>query len=209
MKPGDLLLLDVVCEHPLGWAADISRTWPVSGVWSPTQKAIFDGVRLAQSRAIEACRAGVEYAAVHGAALSSLTESLWEIGILVGSLDTLLEHEVGATFFPHGVGHLLGLDVHDMEDLGDLAGYGPDRQRSEAKSLRYLRLNRPLERNMIVTIEPGFYQVPQLLEQARQTHPDLIDWRILEMFKDVRGIRLEDDVLIGNRDAVVLSERVK
>ncbi len=205
MRDGDLLLLDVGCEHPEGWASDISRTWPVSGALSSTQSLIHQAVQHAQDEAINGCKIGVEYADVHVTALRSLTQSLLDIGILKGGLDTLMEREVGAFFFPHGVGHLLGLDVHDMEDLGDIAGYSKGRKRSDRRSLRYLRMNRVLQENMVVTIEPGFYQIPQLLDEARRTCSDLIDWGVLDQFADVRGVRIEDDVLIEKSQSVVLS----
>ena len=202
---GELLLLDVGCEHPLGYASDITRTWPVSGHYSETQKVIYEAVALAHRAAIQECEAGTEYRRVHFEAVHSLTSSLKDMGVLKGSLEELLSAEVASYFFPHGVGHLLGLDVHDMEDLGDLAGYGADRVRDPSRTYRYLRLNLPLEPNMVVTIEPGFYQIPQLLEQAHQNIPHLIDWDTLRKFSDVRGIRIEDDVLITANQPVVLS----
>ena len=208
MQAGELLLLDVGCEHPEGWASDISRTWPVSGTLSHTQALIHEAVGLAQSASIERCRVGTEYSEVHMAALGSLTQSLADIGILKGSVDALMEHEVGALFFPHGVGHLLGLDVHDMEDLGDIAGYAKDRLRSHTRSLKYLRMNRKLQHHMVVTIEPGFYQIPQLMALARREYSEMIDWAVLERFSDVRGVRLEDDVLIEKSQPVVLSKLV-
>ena len=172
---------------------------------SSTQTEIHQAVQRAQHDAIIQCRVGVEYTEVHLTALRSLTQSLLEIGILKGEMDTLMEREVGAFFFPHGVGHLLGLDVHDMEDLGDIAGYSAGRQRSQRRSLRYLRMNRGLQENMVVTIEPGFYQIPQLLDEAKRTCPEYIDWGILRQFADVRGVRIEDDVLIEKAHPVVLS----
>jgi len=103
-----------------------------------------------------------------------------------------------ALFFPHGIGHLLGLDVHDMEDLGDIAGYETGRVRSDRFGLCFLRLNRPLRAGMLVTIEPGFYQVPAILNQPenRNKYKDVVNWEYLAKFADVRGIRIEDDVLI-------------
>jgi Xaa-Pro aminopeptidase len=113
-----------------------------------------------------------------------------------------------ALFFPHGVGHLLGLDVHDMEDLGDLAGYETGRSRSDRFGLCYLRLNRPLRPGMLVTIEPGFYQVPALLQdpERRAKYQKVVDWERLEAFADVRGIRIEDDVLVTESGHEVLTE---
>ena len=112
-----------------------------------------------------------------------------------------------ALFFPHGIGHLLGLDVHDMEDLGDLAGYELGRVRSDRFGLGYLRLNRPLRSGMLVTIEPGFYQVPAILDNPsfRDKYRDVVNWDKLAQFSDVRGIRIEDDVLITETGTEVLT----
>ena len=110
-------------------------------------------------------------------------------------------------FFHHGVGHLLGLDVHDMEDLGDLAGYASGRERSKRFGLGFLRLNRPLQTGMVVTVEPGFYQVPGILNDVtmRETYGEIVNWQRLEQFADVRGIRIEDDVLITEDGCEVLT----
>jgi Xaa-Pro aminopeptidase/Xaa-Pro dipeptidase len=118
-----------------------------------------------------------------------------------------VEQDAHALFFPHGVGHLLGLDVHDMEDLGDLAGYAPGRQRSDRFGLAFLRLDRPLQAGMVVTIEPGFYQVPAILQDPvrRETYQGVVNWDRLAQFHDVRGIRIEDDVLITETGNEVLT----
>jgi Xaa-Pro aminopeptidase len=110
-------------------------------------------------------------------------------------------------FFPHGIGHLLGLDVHDMEDLGDLAGYAAGRSRSDRFGLCYLRLDRPLQAGMVVTIEPGFYQVPGIINDPirRDRYREMVNWQRLADFADVRGIRIEDDVLVTATGAEVLT----
>jgi Xaa-Pro aminopeptidase len=121
--------------------------------------------------------------------------------------ESLVEQDAHALFFPHGVGHLLGLDVHDMEDLGDLAGYAPGRTRSDRFGLAFLRLDRPLQAGMVVTIEPGFYQVPGILQdpQTRDRFAAVVNWERLAEFRDVRGIRIEDDVLITPSGSDVLT----
>jgi Xaa-Pro aminopeptidase len=205
--PGDLLLVDVGAEHPLGWASDVTRTWPVSGQWSASQRAIYDVVLAAHDVCIAAMGPGVEYRDLHLMAAKTITEGLVDLGILKGTVSALVERGAHALFFPHGIGHLLGLDVHDMEDLGDLAGYAPGRKRSSAYGMQYLRLNRPLQAGMIVTIEPGFYQVPGILEDQthRTTFADCINWERLQDFEDVRGIRIEDDVLVTPTGCRVLT----
>jgi Xaa-Pro aminopeptidase len=204
---GDLLLCDVGGETPEGWASDITRTWPVSGRFSPTQRAIYDLVLEAQRQCIERVRPGVSYRTIHETAKRAIVEGLVALGVLRGSVDGLLERGAAALFFPHGIGHLLGLDVHDLEDLGDRAGYAPGRARSARFGDGYLRLDRDLEPGMAVTIEPGFYQVPGILGDEALTAPlgtDL-DHAALERFRDVRGIRIEDDVLCTEGEPEVLT----
>lgn len=207
LESGQLLLCDVGGETREGFTADITRTWPVSGKFSPTQRDIYQAVLQVQKRAIEGVRSGVDYADLHLRAVRQTAEALVDLRILKGTTDALVETGAASVFFPHGLGHLLGLDVHDMEDLGDAAGYAPGQERSEHPTFSTLRLRRVLRENMCVTIEPGFYQVPLLLERAKTDArvSQLIDWNRLEEFSDVRGIRIEDDVLVGAQGASVLS----
>ncbi len=207
LQPGDLVLCDVGGESPEGFAGDITRTWPISGRFSASQRAIYELVLSVQEACIARVTPGVEYRDVHHQAHRLFAEGLLALGILRGSVDELLALRAPAVFFPHGLGHLLGLDVHDLEDLGDRAGYAPGRSRSAHPDEAALRLDRPLEVGMVVTIEPGFYQVPGLLERARRD-PSLsrcIDFTRLGQFSDVRGIRIEDDVLVCLAGADVLS----
>lgn len=210
LASGDLLLADVGAEAASGWASDITRTWPVTGRFSPTQRDLYDVVLAAHDVCIAKARPGVEYRDLHLLACRTLAEGLVDLGILKGTPETLVEQDAHALFFPHGVGHLLGLDVHDMEDLGDLAGYAPGRSRSDRFGLAFLRLNRPLAAGMAVTIEPGFYQVPGILHQPaqRERYQNCVDWERLGQFADVRGIRIEDDVLITDQGCEVLTREL-
>ena len=207
IHPGELLLADVGAETESGWAADVTRTWAVSGQFSPTQRAIYEIVLAAHDLCIEAARPGIEYKGLHLMACGAIATGLVEVGILRGQPEDLVAMDAHALFFPHGVGHLLGLDVHDMEDLGDLAGYEEGRVRSDRFGLGYLRLDRPLRSGMIVTIEPGFYQVPAILQdpERREKYKNVVNWERLEEFADVRGIRIEDDVLITETGNEVLT----
>lgn len=208
LTPGELLLADVGAETREGWAADVTRTSPVSGRFSPTQRQVYEVVLEAQRAAIDQVRPGVRYRDVHLSALAVVTRGLLELGILRGSEEQLLSVGAASVFFPHGVGHLLGLDVHDMEDLGDSAGYQPGRQRDASPATRYLRLDRDLSPGMVVTIEPGFYQVTGLLASARADAVlgASIDFDRLAQFRDVRGIRIEDDVLVTPDGHEVLTD---
>jgi Xaa-Pro aminopeptidase len=198
LGPSDLLLADVGAETPEGWAADVTRTWPVARRFSATQRDLYEAVQCARSAALERVRPGERYTEVHRASQRALLQCLIDLKILRGSLDELWELHAVALFYPHGVGHLLGLDVHDMEDLGDRAGYAPGRARQPDPSRRYLRLDRDLEAGMLVTIEPGFYQIPELLVAQGSEGPlaKALDRERLSHFADVRGIRIEDDVLV-------------
>ncbi|MEZ4436070.1 MAG: M24 family metallopeptidase [bacterium] len=212
LEPGDLILIDVGAETPGGWAADVTRTWPVDGQLSPTQADIHQLVRHTQHRAINAVRPGARYRDVHLEAARALTAGLVDLGILRGDIDELVADDVHALFFPHGIGHLIGLDVHDMEDLGDRAGYAPGRHRDQRFGLGYLRLDRDLEPGMAVTIEPGFYQVPAILQDPERTRvaADRLDRRVLARYADVRGIRIEDDILVtkdGNENLTAALEQ--
>ena len=207
LADGALLLADVGAETPEGWASDVTRTWPATGRYSESQRAIYDVVLSAQRAAIGAVRPGTRFLDVHRAAGRALLAGLIELGVYRGDLDELYARGAAALFFPHGVGHLLGLDVHDMEDLGDRAGYAPGRSRSATFGDRYLRLDRDLEPGMVVTIEPGFYQIPELLERPSEVG-DLegaLDRSALAHYADVRGIRIEDDVLVTADGAEILS----
>jgi Xaa-Pro aminopeptidase len=153
---------------------------------------------------------GVRYLEVHRIAGKALLAGLIALGIYRGDLEDLYARGAAALFFPHGVGHLLGLDVHDMEDLGDRAGYAPGRTRIQSFGDRYLRLDRDLLPGMAVTIEPGFYRIPMLLEHPEEVG-DLegaLDRSVLARYEDVRGIRIEDDVLVTESGSEVLTAGV-
>ncbi|HFE45870.1 MAG TPA: aminopeptidase P family protein [Nannocystis exedens] len=211
LAEGDLLLCDAGAEHR-GWASDVTRTWPVSGRFSATQRDLYDVVLAAQEAAIAAVRPGARYRDLHLLSCRVLAQGLVDLGILRGQVDSLVERGAHALFFPHGLGHLLGLDVHDMEDLGDRAGYAPGRGRSEQFGLKYLRLDRDLQAGMLVTIEPGFYSVPAILRNEALCGPFDRDGSLnrerLAAFSDVRGIRIEDDVLCTEGAPEVLTAAI-
>lgn len=206
LEPGDLLLADVGAETPEGWAGDVTRSWPVSGRFTEGQRALYDVVLSSQAVAISMLRPGASYRKVHRAAGRELVRGLVELGVLRGDADDLYERGAGGLFFPHGVGHLLGLDVHDMEDLGDRAGYAEGRQRSTSRGDRYLRLDRELVAGMCVTIEPGFYRIPFILDDPSELGElaSVVDRAALDAL-GVRGIRIEDDVLVTDDGAEVLT----
>jgi Xaa-Pro aminopeptidase len=195
---GDLLLVDAGAETAGGWAGDVTRTWPVSGRYSPTQRDLYQVVLNAQLAAAQAVRPGRRYLDLQGIAAKEIAEGLVGLGILSGDPAELVSDGVVALFFPHGVGHLIGLDVHDLDDLGDRATYAPGRTRSTDPGLKALRLDRDLVAGMAVTIEPGFYQVPAILENSERMKvaKDRLHRDRLAAFRDVRGIRIEDSILV-------------
>lgn len=210
LQIGDLLLADVGAETSMGWAADVTRTWPVSGKFSPTQRAIYDLVLAAHDACIDKISPGVEYQEIHLLAARIMAAGLVDLGILRGDVEDLVAMDAHALFFVHGIGHLIGLDVHDMEDLGDLAGYEAGRVRSSRFGLGFLRLNRVLQEGMLVSVEPGFYQVPAILNnpETRIKYKDCVRWDELEKFADVRGIRIEDDILVTDSGREVLTAQL-
>lgn len=207
MNSGDLLLIDFGAENSEGWAGDVTRTHPVSGQMDEFQSRIYQAVLRCNQVGIEKCQIGAEFRQIHEAAALSLTESLVALGLLKGEASSLVERGAHTLFFPHGLGHLLGLDVHDMEDLGDRAGYAPGRKRSTQFGTNALRLDQPLREGMCVTIEPGFYWIPALLDNAEKTAPyaDCLNLKEIRAYRGVRGIRIEDDVLVTAAGPEVLT----
>lgn len=198
LADGDLLLVDAGAETQGGWAGDVTRTWPVCGRYSPSQRDLYDVVLLAQAAAATAVRPGLRYLDLQGIAATTIAKGLVGLGILRGDPAELVADGVVALFFPHGIGHLIGLDVHDLDDLGDRATFAPGRTRSSNPGLRALRLDRDLVPGMAVTIEPGFYQVPAMLDDPERTRPaqDRLCREHLAQYRDVRGIRIEDTILV-------------
>ena len=210
MGPQDLLLADVGAETADGWASDLTRTWPVSGKFSSTQQDLYDIVLAAHDFCIDKAKAGVEYEFIHLVACEIIAAGLVDLGILKGEPEDLVAQDAHALFFPHGGGHLMGLDVHDMEDLGDLSGYADGRVRSDRFGLAFLRLNRPLDVGMAITIEPGFYQVPAILNdpKTRDRYKDIVSWERLAAFSDVRVFRIDDDILFTSQCNEVMSREL-
>ena len=194
-----LLLVDVGAETASGWGGDVTNTWPVSGRYSSSQALIYNLVLDVHRQVRAELRPGLEYKALHSMAHKLFTEGLAQLGILRGgTVEEYLEQNVASLFFPHGIGHLLGLDPHDMEDLGDLAGYAPGRRRDPRFGWSSLRLDRQLDEGMVVTVEPGLYFIPELWEapQFKELAHKYLDRERLQEFSDVHGVRIERDYLI-------------
>lgn len=199
VKAGDLLLVDSGAESPLGYASDITRTFPVSGRFEPRQKEIYEIVLAAQMKAIGMMRPGLPFREAHLAAAQVIAEGLTAIGLMRGDPAAAVAAGAHALFFPHGLGHALGLDVHDMEGLGETyVGYDDEFVRSDQFGLAYLRFARRLEAGHVMTVEPGIYFIPTLIaawkKEAR--HAAFIDYAAVDRYVGFGGIRIEDDVLV-------------
>ncbi len=208
LEAGRLLLLDGGGElWSTGYGADLTRTWPVSGRFDPRQKAAYAAVLEANKLAIAQCRPGVRYRDIHDVACRVIAQFMKDEGILRGDVDSAVEQGAHAVFFPHGVGHHLGMDVHDLENFGDLPSYARGAKRSDLFGTAYLRMDLPLEAGWIVTIEPGFYAVPAIFrdQRLRDRLSGVIDFGRAEHWIGLGGIRIEDDVVITSGDPEVLS----
>jgi len=206
LEEGDLLLVDSGAESPMHYASDITRTMPVTGRFTSQQRDIYEIVLAANEAAIEAAAPGVTNRELHFTAARTITEGLKDIGVMKGNVDKAVAAGAHALFFPHGIGHMIGLDVHDMEDLGDIVGYPEGEERSEQFGLAYLRLARELEPGFVITIEPGIYFIAALLErwEGQGLHKAFIRYEKLEDFCGLGGVRIEDDVLITKNGHRVL-----
>jgi len=207
MEAGDLLLVDAGATSPEYYAGDVTRVTPVSGTFTDRQRPIYEAVLAAQTAAIEAVEPGVPFRALHRRACRVLTTRLKDVGLMKGNVDEAVAAGAHALFFPHGLGHMMGLDVHDMENLGeDRVGYAEDQERSSQFGLHTLRLARPLRTGFVVTVEPGCYFIPALVEQwrARGRHEAFIDYDTVSDYLDFGGIRIEDDVLVTDEGAQIL-----
>lgn len=210
LQPSDLLLVDAGAEEPGGYAADVTRTWPVSGRFSAKQRAVYDAVLAAQEASIAVLGPGVRYRDVHLASARVITRFAVDEGLLAGDVDGLVECGAHAVLFPHGVGHLIGLDVHDMEAYGDRVGYPAGRDRDPQFGLSFLRLDRNMEAGMVVTVEPGIYLVPAIIEDPKlhAQFGDSVCWDVARSWLPFGGIRIEDDILVTESGCSVLSEAI-
>ena len=205
LKEGDLLLVDCGAETDTHYASDNTRTMPVGGKFSQKQKEIYEIVLAAINRGNELIRPGVTYQSIHLEVCKVLATGLKELGLMKGDVDEAVKAGAHTLFMPHGLGHMMGLDVHDMEDFGeDYVGYDDEVSRIDQFGTAYLRLGKELKPGFVLTNEPGIYFIPALIDkfQNENLHMDFINYDIVNEYRDFGGIRLEDDVLVtetGNR----------
>jgi Xaa-Pro aminopeptidase len=199
MKDGDIAVHDSGAESALHYASDITRTIPISGKFSPRQKDVYSIVLQAQEKAIDVIKPSVEFREVHRIACTVFAEGLKDLGLMKGDPQEAVQAGAHTLFFPCGLGHMLGLDVHDMEALGeDYVGYTETIKRNPDFGWRFLRLAKAVEPGFVVTVEPGLYFIGELMDrwEAEQKHEPFINYSKLEKFRDFGGVRIEDDVLV-------------
>lgn len=211
LEEGKLLLGDFGANSPYWYAGDITRTFPTSKRFTAQQKEIYDIVLSALNSAIAAIRPGITYRTIHWQAARIIFEGLKALGITKGDVDEAIHQGAHALFFPHGLGHMIGLDVHDMEDLGeDLVGYDEATKRSTQFGLRSLRLGKELEKGFTITVEPGIYFIPSLIESwsAQNRFTDFINYGVLQHYIEFGGVRIEDNVLVTETGVMVLGQPI-
>ena len=199
IEPGRLLLVDAGAESNEHYASDHTRTYPTTGKFTAKQRDIYQTVYECNELAFNMTKPGVPYRDCHLAAVRHMLDNLGQLGLVKGDLDEMVADGIGGLFMPHGLGHNMGLDVHDMEDLGEnLVGYDPDQTRSSQLGLGSLRMARRLTPGNVITDEPGIYYIPALIAQWKEQGIDggRVCYDKLEQYLDFGGIRLEDDVLV-------------
>ena len=199
ITPGRLLVVDAGAESNTHYASDFTRTYPCSGKFTTRQREIYDIVQQANDYAYSLTKPGTTYWDVHYATARFLLEGLKSVDLVRGDVDEMLPLGISGLFMPHGLGHNMGMDVHDMEDLGEnYVGYAEDQKRHPLLGLGNLRMARRLEPGHVVTDEPGLYFIPALIEQWKREGTDkgFVNYEKLAGYYDFGGIRLEDDILV-------------
>ncbi len=210
MEDGDLLVNDSGAESKLHYASDITRTIPVSGKFSQKQREIYQIVLKAEMEAINTVRPGIMNKDLHLGAAKIIADGLKDLGLMHGNSDDAVKAGAHGLFFPHGLGHMMGLDVHDMENLGEnFVGYDEHTNRSEQFGLKYLRLAKSLQPGYVFTIEPGIYFIPELIDMwnKQKRHEEFINYDKVEEYRDFGGIRIEDDILVTEDGFRVLGSK--
>lgn len=211
MKDGLIAVLDSGVETEMGYASDITRTIPISGKFTAKQKEIYNIVLDSQLKAIELMKPGVLYKDIHIEAAKVIAKGLKDLGLMKGDIEKAVNKGAHALFFPHGLGHMMGLDVHDMENLGEnLIGYDKLIKRSKQFGLAYLRFAKKLQPGHVLTVEPGIYFIPQLIDQWKKENKfsEFINYNKIKDYLDFGGIRIEDNVLVTKDGHKVLGKPI-
>ena len=199
LQEGRMMLTDAGAEEVSHYCSDFTRTVPVGGKFLTRQKEGYNIVLAANNKAIEIAKPGVTYQYVHLEVCKVLAQGLKDLGLMKGDVNEAVAAGAHALFMPHGLGHMMGLDVHDMEDLGQIyVGYDDETRPIDQFGTSSLRMGRRLQEGFVITDEPGCYFIPALIDQwrAQGIHKEFLNYDKIETFKDFGGIRLEDDILI-------------
>jgi Xaa-Pro aminopeptidase len=211
LQNGRLLLVDAGAEIRSHYASDFTRTMPVSGKFSQKQREIYEIVLAANNRGRELTKPGTTYLSVHLSACEVIASGLKALGLMKGDVKESVAKGAHALFMPHGFGHMLGLDVHDMEDLGQIyVGYDNEIRPIDQFGTAYLRMGRKLQPGFVITNEPGIYFIPALIAKwkAEKINHDFINFDRLESYLDFGGIRLEDDILVTETGSEIIGDRI-
>lgn len=209
MKKGQLVLCDAGAETAMHYAGDLTRTFPVDKKFTATQKEVYEIVLGAEQAAVKALAPGKLFRDIHFLASEYLVEGLKQMGLMKGDSREAAQQGAHALFFPCGLGHMMGLDVHDMEDLGEqYVGYTEDLKKSTAFGLKSLRLGKALEPGFVLTVEPGIYFIPELIDrwQAEKKFTQFINYDKLVPFRNFGGARVEENFLITEAGYKLLGE---
>ncbi|MFA3783245.1 aminopeptidase P family protein [Melioribacteraceae bacterium 4301-Me] len=207
LKNGDIVVNDSGVESFNHYSSDITRTFPVSGKFTQKQKEIYQIVLDAQLAAIKTAKPKITWRSVHLKSALVIAEGLKALGLMKGDMRTAVNEGAHALFYPHGLGHLLGLDVHDMENFGEqYTGYSTKILRSEQFGLKSLRYGKELMPGVVLTVEPGIYFIPELIHQweAEKKFVKYINYNKVKNYIGFGGIRIEDDIVITSKGCRVL-----
>ncbi|MFO8235457.1 MAG: aminopeptidase P family protein [Bacteroidales bacterium] len=211
LEEGKMMLTDAGAETPMRYASDFTRTIPVGGKFNERQKNIYNIVLKANNRATEIAKPGLPYFEVHTEAVRVLVKGLNDLGIMKGDVEEAVQSGAHAMFMPHGLGHAMGLDVHDMEGLGEnLVGYDEEIKRSSLFGFSGLRFGKKLEPGHVITNEPGCYFIPELIDkwEKEKKFEQFIDYKKVREYEGFGGVRLEDDVLVTKEGCRLLGKRI-
>jgi Xaa-Pro aminopeptidase len=208
LREGNLFLVDAGYENDMCYAGDLSSTIPVSKKFTPVQKDIYQLSLDAHQAAVEAAQLNKPFRNVHTAAVRTIFEGLKAMGLTRGNTDDAIEAGAHALFFPCGTGHMMGLDVHDMEDLGEIwVGYD-GQPKSTQFGLKSLRLAKPLKPGHVYTIEPGIYFIPELMDlwRSQNRFNEFINWEEVYKYRNFGGVRNEEDFVMTENGAQLLGK---
>ena len=199
LTPGRMMLTDAGAETVNCYCSDFTRTIPVGGKFSNRQRDVYSIVLSCHDKTIEFAHPGITYKEVHLEVCKVLAQGLKDLGLMKGNIDEAVAAGAHALFMPHGLGHMMGIDVHDMEDLGQIyVGYDDETRPIDQFGTSSLRMGRRLQEGFVITDEPGCYFIPALIDKwrAEKMHTEFLNYDAIDQFKDFGGIRLEDDILI-------------